>query len=64
MKNCLKRIREKEYKMDLMEFAIFLGVNYKTYFGWETEKSQPSLEVAVRIARKLERHVDDIWNIY
>jgi putative transcriptional regulator len=64
MKNCLKRIREKEYKMDLMEFAIFLGVNYKTYVGWETEKSQPSLEVAVRIARKLERHVDDIWNIY
>jgi DNA-binding XRE family transcriptional regulator len=45
-----------------MDFAVFLGVNYNTYQGWETERSYPSLKQAVAVAKKLKMSVDDIWH--
>jgi DNA-binding XRE family transcriptional regulator len=58
----LEKIRTDEYKMDLMDFASYLRVNYNTYRGWEKETSYPTLETAFDIAEKLKRSVDDIWH--
>jgi DNA-binding XRE family transcriptional regulator len=59
----LRNIRtSKEYDKSIMEFAVFLGVNYNTYQGWETNRSYPSLRQAIEIAEKLKRRVDDIWH--
>lgn len=63
MKNSLKRIREDEFKMTLMDFAIFLGVHYNTYRNWEAGQSQPPLEVAFSISKKLGRLIEDIWQM-
>lgn len=61
MKNRLKEIRMKEYMMKQKEFAEFLGVNNKSYFAWEKETIKPSIEIALEIAKKLNRRVEDIW---
>ncbi len=62
VKNKLRDIRLLEYKEDnRSEFARFIGVSIKTYTGWESGVSRPNLEVALEIAKKLNRCVDDIW---
>ncbi|NYC94262.1 helix-turn-helix transcriptional regulator [Clostridium acetobutylicum] len=43
------------------EFARFLEVNEHAYIKWENEKSAPSMEVALMVAKKLNKKVDDIW---
>lgn len=47
--------------MKQKEFAEFLHVNSKSYFAWEKETIKPSIEVALEIAKKLNRRVEDIW---
>lgn len=61
IKNKLKEIRMREYMMKQKEFAEFLGVNSKSYFSWEKETIKPSVEIALEIAKKLNRSVEDIW---
>lgn len=51
----------RDYLMERNEFADFIGVDRKTYYGWETGISQPKLETALAISKKLNRHVDEIW---
>jgi DNA-binding XRE family transcriptional regulator len=58
----LRNIRKYEYKMDLMGFVQLLEVNYTTYRAWERDFSRPNLEAAIQIAKKLNRHVEDIWH--
>lgn len=59
--NKLKEIRMKEYLMAPGEFAKYLGIDIKTYSNWERNYSRPKLELAVLIAQKLNKKVEDIW---
>ncbi|AAK79833.1 DNA-binding XRE family transcriptional regulator [Clostridium acetobutylicum] len=62
VKNHLKEIRMREYLIESKsEFARFLEVNEHAYIKWENEKSAPSMEVALMVAKKLNKKVDDIW---
>ncbi|EJT6340413.1 helix-turn-helix domain-containing protein [Clostridium perfringens] len=63
IKNKLREIRMKEFAMDSGKFAKKLGVNLKTYSNWETNRSKPPLEEALRIAKLLNKTVDEIWDI-
>ena len=61
VKNKLKEIRMQEYLMAPGEFAKFLGTDIKNYSNWENNRSRPKLELAMVIASKLNRKVEDIW---
>ncbi|HFD2050276.1 helix-turn-helix transcriptional regulator [Clostridium perfringens] len=63
VKNKLREIRMQEFVMDTGDFARKLNVNLKTYSNWEKNRSKPSLEEALRIAKELERKVEDIWSL-
>jgi putative transcriptional regulator len=63
VKNRLKEIRMREFMMERQEFADYLQVDRKTYYGWENGLSQPKLETALMISKKLKKHVDEIWNL-
>ena len=60
VKNHLKEIRMKEFMMNKKEFAKFIDVNYVQYIGYE-KGTVPYLEVALRIAKKLNRKIDIIF---
>lgn len=63
VKNRLREIRMREFLMDSGDFAKMLGVNLKTYSNWEKNRSKPPLEEALRIAKELDRKVEDIWSL-
>lgn len=59
--NKLKEIRMKEYMIDTKKaFAEMLEVNYRQYSEYE-RGIVPESETMLRIARKLNKHVDEIW---
>jgi DNA-binding XRE family transcriptional regulator len=47
--------------MEPNEFAKLIGVNIKSYYSYEKDLSRPTLEVALEIAKKLNRTVNEIW---
>lgn len=58
----LKEIRMKELMIESKsEFARRLEVEIHTYSNWENEVSTPNLSTAFMIAKKLNRHIEDIW---
>lgn len=61
VKNKLKEIRMREYMMEPQEFAKFIEVNYKTYYSWERGAAGPSLETALKVAKKLNKRIEDVW---
>lgn len=61
IKNRLKEIRMREYLMSPGKFAEFIGTDIKNYSNWENNRSRPKLEVALEIASKLDRRIEDIW---
>ncbi|HII4507124.1 helix-turn-helix transcriptional regulator [Clostridium perfringens] len=61
VENKLREIRMREFLMNSVDFAKKLGVNLKTYSNWEKNRSKPPLEEALRIAKVLNRAVEDIW---
>ena len=61
IRNRLKEIRMREYMMAQVEFAKFIGRDIKNYSNWEGNRSRPKLELAMIIAKKLNRKVEDIW---
>ncbi|WP_164815513.1 helix-turn-helix transcriptional regulator [Clostridium perfringens] len=61
VENKLREIRMREFLMNSVDFAKKLGVNLKTYSNWEKNRSKPPLEEALRIAKVLNRDVEDIW---
>jgi len=63
VKNRLKEIRMREYLMAPGEFAKHIGVDIKTYSGWENNHSRPTLEKAIIIANKLNKDVKGIWYV-
>jgi putative transcriptional regulator len=63
VKNRLKEIRMREYVMSPGEFAQYLGVDIKTYSGWENNHSRPTLEKSIVISNKLNKDVKEIWYV-
>lgn len=61
LKNDLKKIRMKEYLMNIKEFSNFLEIDEKQYGRYERSLSSPSLEVAIKISQKLKKTVNEIW---
>ena len=61
IKNKLREIRMKEYTLDSGEFAKKLGTDISNYSNWENNRSRPKLELAMQIAERLNRKVEDIW---
>jgi DNA-binding XRE family transcriptional regulator len=62
VKNRLKEIRMREYMVQSKsEFARFLGIKEHAYIKWENEEASPNMEVALMVANKLNRKIDDIW---
>ncbi len=61
--NKLKEIRMKEYLMNQKEFSEMLEVSNKSYSVWEKGSSKPAVDLALKIAKKLNRKVEDIWSL-
>lgn len=62
VKNRLKEIRMKEYFIDSKsEFARMLDIPVQTYIKWENEESNPNLDLAFTISKKLNKEITDIW---
>ncbi len=60
VQNRLKEIRMKEYMMNQKEFASFLEIDFRQYNRYE-HSIQPSLEVALKMAFKLNKDVKKIF---
>lgn len=63
VRNKLKEIRMKEYMMTQKEFAKLIGVLPDNYSRIENNKVQVSLERAIKIAQKLNKKVEDIFEV-
>jgi putative transcriptional regulator len=50
-----------ELKMDQNDFAEFMGVTNTLYNKWERQRSQPSLEWALKIAKITNKPVESIF---
>jgi DNA-binding XRE family transcriptional regulator len=59
--NRLKEIRMKEYMMSMSEFASLLGEKLSTYSKWENGDSNPTLEKAIDISKKINKTIEQIW---
>lgn len=60
MKNKIKQLR-KEAGLRQEDMAKKLGVSRQTIIAIENDKYNPTLELAMRIARLLEQRVEDIF---
>ena len=60
MRNIIKQLR-KEAGFRQEDMAKELGVSRQTIIAIENDKYNPTLELAMKIARLLERHVEDIF---
>ena len=63
LSNKLKEIRMREYMFSQKEFASFLGVQEPQYYRYEAGRTQPSLELAIRISNLLSKNIEEIWTI-
>lgn len=61
IKNNLKEIRMREYMMSKREFSKLLGIVEQQYLRYENGLANPSLEIALKIAKILNKNVNDIW---
>ncbi len=62
MKNRVKQLR-KEAGLRQEDMAKELGVSRQTIIAIENDKYDPSLELAMKIARLLGLHVEDIFTL-
>lgn len=60
MRNTVKQLR-KEAGLRQEDMAKELGVSRQTIIAIENDKYNPTLELAMKIARLLKRHVDEIF---
>ncbi len=60
-KNRLRKIRHEMMIDKQNEMADLLGIQQQQYNRYEKQSVQPSLEVALRMAKKPKRSVDDIF---
>ena len=60
MKNVIKQLRKAAgYREE--DMANILGVSRQTIIAIENDKYNPTLELAMKIGKLLNRHVDDIF---
>ena len=62
MKNNIKQLR-KEYGLRQEDMANKLGVSRQTIIAIENDKYNPTLELAMKIARLLDRRGEDIFTL-
>lgn len=60
MRNIVKQLR-KQAGLRQEDMARELGVSRQTIIAVENDKYNPTLELAMKIARLLELHVDEIF---
>ena len=60
MKNCIKQLR-KEAGLRQEDMATALGVSRQTIIAIENNKYNPTLELAMKIAKLLQRPVEEIF---
>ena len=60
MKNCVKQLR-KEAGLRQEDMANVLGVSRQTIIAIENNKYNPTLELAMKIAKLLQRSVEEIF---
>ncbi len=60
MRNVIKKLR-KEAGLRQEDMANALGVSRQTIIAIENDKYNPTLELAMKIARLLNLHVDEIF---
>ena len=51
----------KEHMMSPGEFALYIGTDMQNYNNWESNRSKPKLELAMSIALKLNKRIEEIW---
>lgn len=61
VKNKLKEIRMREYMMNSKEFCKVIDIKANTYSQIEANKQQGNIETILKIAKALNRKVEDIW---
>lgn len=60
MNNVIKQLRKAAgYRQE--DMANILGVSRQTIIAIENDKYNPTLELAMKIGKLLNRHVDDIF---
>ena len=62
MKNCIKALR-KARGLRQEDLAELLGVSRQTIIAIENDKYDPSLALAMRLARLLETTVEEIFEL-
>ncbi|WP_297722371.1 helix-turn-helix transcriptional regulator [Intestinimonas sp.] len=62
MKNCIKALR-KARGLRQEDVAMLLGVSRQTIIAMENDKYDPSLALAMRLARLLETPVEEIFQL-
>jgi putative transcriptional regulator len=62
-KNRLRQIRHELMIDKQNEMADLLGINQSQYNRYERHKAEPTLDAALRIAKKLGKNVEDIFYI-
>ena len=60
MKNNIKQLRKSE-RLRQEDMARILGVSRQTIIAIENDKYNPTLELAMKIARLLRLHVEEIF---
>lgn len=60
MKNRLKEIRH-DHRMNQTQFADHIGVSQPLYNRWERQKSQPSPDWMLKLARRIHKPVEEIF---
>lgn len=62
MRNNIKQLR-KDAGLRQEDMARELGVSRQTIIAIENDKYNPTLELAMKIARLLQLHVDEIFSL-
>ncbi len=62
MKNTIKKLR-KEYGLRQEDMARELGVSRQTIIAIENDKYNPTLELAMKLARLLKTPVEEIFEL-
>lgn len=63
VKNRLREIRHEMMLDKQIEMAELLGIQQQQYNRYERQQIQPTLEIALKIALKLNRSVESIFYI-
>ena len=63
MKTKLREIRMRDYLMTQTDFAKFLEIDIGQYNRYEKGNVSPTLELALKIANKLNKSVNEIFSL-